>query len=113
MPERFLGEWPRDAFIPFSLGIDLPHCGILIMAQEHFCRRSGLSGKTVQVLTMYLRSTSSRVIFRFFETEGIAVMTTLVSRYKIEIKDEPEFADETFEERYARITDFDIGLTTL
>ena len=21
MPERFLGDWPRDAFIPFSLGI--------------------------------------------------------------------------------------------
>jgi cytochrome P450 len=21
MPERFLGDWPRDAFIPFSLGM--------------------------------------------------------------------------------------------
>ena len=40
-------------------------------------------------------------------------MTVLVSRYKIEIKDEPEFASETFEERYARITDFDSGLSTM
>jgi hypothetical protein len=31
-------------------------------------------------------------------------MTMLVSKYKIEIKEEPEFAGETFEERYARIT---------
>jgi hypothetical protein len=39
-------------------------------------------------------------------------MTTLVSRYKIEVKEEPEFASETFEERYARITAFKQGLTT-
>jgi hypothetical protein len=24
MPERFLGDWPKDAFIPFSQGISLP-----------------------------------------------------------------------------------------
>ena len=39
-------------------------------------------------------------------------MTLLVLRYKIEIKEEPEFAGETFEERYARITAFEQGLTT-
>jgi len=49
---------------------------------------------------------------RFFETEGIVIMTMLVSRYKIEVKEELEFASETFEERYARITAFDQGLTT-
>jgi len=76
MPERFLGDWPKDAFIPFSLGA---------------------------------RACLGR---RFFETEGIAIMTVLVSKYKIEIKEEPEFAGETFEERYARITAFDQGLTT-
>lgn len=48
---------------------------------------------------------------RFFETEGIAIMTMLVSRYKIEVKEEPEFAGETFEQRYARITAFNQGLT--
>lgn len=58
------------------------------------------------------RAKSSQKVSRFFETEGIAIVTTLVSRYKIEIKDEPEFAGETFEERYARITAFDQGLTT-
>jgi len=76
MPERFLGDWPKDAFIPFSLGA---------------------------------RACLGR---RFFETEGIAIMTMLVSKYKIEIKEEPEFAGETFEERYARIMAFDQGLTT-
>ncbi|KAH9998677.1 cytochrome P450 [Russula vinacea] len=76
MPERFLGDWPKDAFLPFSQGA---------------------------------RACLGR---RFFETEGIAVMTMLVSRYKIEVKEEPEFAGETFEERYARITAFNQGLTT-
>jgi len=76
MPERFLGDWPKDAFIPFSQGA---------------------------------RACLGR---RFFETEGIAIMTMLVSRYKIEVKEEPEFPGETFEERYARITAFSQGLTT-
>ncbi|KAI0279042.1 cytochrome P450 [Russula aff. rugulosa BPL654] len=51
MPERFLGDWPRDAFLPFSQG----HRACL--------------GR------------------RFFETEGLAIMTMLVSRYKIEVKE--------------------------
>jgi len=76
MPERFLGDWPKDAFAPFSLGA---------------------------------RACLGR---RFFETQGIASMAMLLSRYKIEIKEEPEFAGETFEERYARITAFDLVLTT-
>jgi hypothetical protein len=37
----------------------------------------------------------------------------LVSKYKVEIKEEPGFADETFEERYARITAFDQTVTTV
>jgi hypothetical protein len=41
------------------------------------------------------------------------VMTMLVSKYKIEVKEEPEFAGETFEERYARITAFNQGLTIM
>ncbi|KAH9998648.1 cytochrome P450 [Russula vinacea] len=77
MPERFLGDWPKDAYIPFSQGA---------------------------------RACLGR---RFFETEGIAIVTMLVSRYKIEVKEEPEFAGETFEERYARITAFGQGLTTV
>jgi hypothetical protein len=60
-----------------------------------------------------IRAEFSQMTIRFFETEGIAIMTMLVSKYKIEIKEEPKFASETFEERYARITSFDQGLTTL
>ncbi|KAN0136291.1 cytochrome P450 monooxygenase [Lactarius tabidus] len=48
---------------------------------------------------------------RFFETESIAAITMMISKYKIEIKEEPEFAGETFEERFARVTDFTLGLT--
>ena len=36
--------------------------------------------------------------YRFFETEGIAILTMLVSQYKLSIKGEPQFAHETFEE---------------
>jgi hypothetical protein len=39
-------------------------------------------------------------------------MTMLVSRYKIEVKEEPEFAGETFEERFARVMVFEQVLTT-
>jgi hypothetical protein len=39
-------------------------------------------------------------------------MNMMVSRYKIEVKEEPEFTGETFEERYARIMAFNQGLTT-
>jgi hypothetical protein len=70
-----------------------------------------LSGPTVRVVAVHGRAESSRFSFRFFETEGIAVVTMLVSKYKIEVKEEPEFAGETFEERYARITAFDERLT--
>ncbi|EIN08440.1 cytochrome P450 [Punctularia strigosozonata HHB-11173 SS5] len=48
---------------------------------------------------------------RFFETEGIAVLTMLVSRYKIELADEPEFSSETFEQRKARLLRTRAGLT--
>jgi cytochrome P450 len=74
-PSRFLKDWPRDAFLPFSAGA---------------------------------RACIGR---KFFETEGIAVLTTLVSRYKISVKEEPQFSHETFEERKARIMACRLGLT--
>jgi hypothetical protein len=43
------------------------------------------------------------LVNRFFETEAVAALTLLVSRYKIDVKEEPQFAGETFEERKARI----------
>jgi len=74
-PSRFLKDWPRDAFLPFSAGA---------------------------------RACIGR---KFFETEGIAVLSMLVSRYKITIKEEPQFAGETFEERKLRILSVRAGLT--
>lgn len=50
---------------------------------------------------------------RFGEAEAMVVINMLVSRYRLEVKEEPEFAGETFEERYARVTAFDEGLTTM
>ena len=40
---------------------------------------------------------------RFFETEGIAVLTMIISRYKITIKEEPQFIGESFEQRKNRV----------
>ena len=53
-----------------------------------------------------------RVSFRFFETESVAVLTMILSRYKVEVKEEPEFIGETFEQRYARVTAFNSKATT-
>ncbi|KAJ3966044.1 cytochrome P450 [Lentinula raphanica] len=47
----------------------------------------------------------------FFKTEGIVILTMMISRYKIEIKEEPQFASETFEERKARVLAAKPGLT--
>jgi len=75
-PERFLEEWPRDAFMPFNSGA---------------------------------RACLGR---RFFEAESVVVVTMILSRYKVEVKEEPEFTGETFEQRYARITAYRLRLTT-
>jgi len=74
-PSRFLKDWPRDAFLPFSAGA---------------------------------RACIGR---KFFETEGIAALAMLISQYKIAIKEEPQFAGETFEERKSRILSVRPGLT--
>ncbi|KAG1838016.1 cytochrome P450 [Suillus subalutaceus] len=74
-PERFLGDWNRDAFLAFSGGY------------------RGCVGR------------------KFSETEGAAVLTILISRYVISIKDEPQFAGETYEQRKARVLDAQSMLT--
>ncbi|OBZ67577.1 hypothetical protein A0H81_12404 [Grifola frondosa] len=66
-PSRFLGDWPRDAFLPFSGGP---------------------------------RACVGR---RFSETEAVAILSLIVSRYKVEVKEEPQFAGETFEQRRERL----------
>ena len=45
-------------------------------------------------------------LHRFAETEGTAVLVMLVSKYRISIKEEPQFVGERFEENqefYPRI----------
>lgn len=48
---------------------------------------------------------------RFFETEGIAALTMIISRYKVTVKDEPQFAGETFAQKRARVTANKAGVT--
>ena len=48
---------------------------------------------------------------RFFETEGIATITMMMLKYRVEVKEEPEFIGETFEQRFARITSSEQMLT--
>ncbi|TCD69149.1 Ubiquitin fusion degradation protein 4 [Steccherinum ochraceum] len=74
-PSRFQGDWPRDAFLPFSGGV---------------------------------RSCLGR---RFAELESIVAITMLVKKYKITIKEEPQFAGETFEQRMNRVLATKNGLT--
>ena len=52
-------------------------------------------------------------LFRFAETESTAVLSMLVSQYKFKIKEEPQFADETFEERKSRILSVRQSLTLM
>ncbi|KLO20769.1 cytochrome P450 [Schizopora paradoxa] len=74
-PERFLRDWPRDAFLPFSGG---PRACI---------------GR------------------RFFEAEGIATLSSIVSQFKIEVKEEAQFSGETWEAKKTRILACKAGLT--
>ncbi|PPR07140.1 hypothetical protein CVT24_010511 [Panaeolus cyanescens] len=52
---------------------------------------------------------------RFAEIEAIAALTLFILKYEVTIKEEPQFANETFEERKARVmaSDFGISLTPL
>ncbi|KAH6912981.1 614/534 cytochrome P450 [Coprinopsis sp. MPI-PUGE-AT-0042] len=48
---------------------------------------------------------------KFFETEGIAALTMIISRYKVTVKDEPQFSGETFAQKRARVTANKAGVT--
>ncbi|KAL1760658.1 cytochrome P450 [Schizophyllum commune] len=74
-PERFLGDYNKDAFVPFSAGA-----------------RACLGRK-------------------FAETEGVAMMVSLISRYQFEVMEEPQFAGETFSQRKERVLKTAVGLT--
>ena len=49
----------------------------------------------------------------FAETEGVAVLTRIVARYRVQVKDEPRFRSETFEQRKARLLKIGHSLTIL
>lgn len=84
-PERFLGNYPRDAFLPFSGG-------------PRGCIGRGCVSHPflLQVHELTLRP-------RFAETEAIAVLTAIVSKYKVEVREEARFAGETFAQCKARL----------
>ncbi|KAF9054617.1 cytochrome P450 [Panaeolus papilionaceus] len=48
---------------------------------------------------------------KFSETEGIAALTLMVSKYKITVKEEPQFVNETFNERKARVLNTRAGIS--
>ncbi|KAL5495019.1 hypothetical protein ACEPAI_481 [Sanghuangporus weigelae] len=48
---------------------------------------------------------------RFFETEGIATLSTVLLRYQIKVKDDPRFTGESFEVKKERILKCKAGLT--
>ena len=60
---------------------------------------------------LFFKTISFIFFHRFAETEGTAVLAMLVSQYKITIKEEPQFAGETFEEKKSRILSARQGLT--
>ena len=95
-----------------SVKVCLSHHSAVNVTHEYRAGARACVGRRCELLQC-LRVEFSQICFRFFETEGIAIMTMLVSRYKIEVKEEPEFTGETFEERYARITAFDQGITVM
>ena len=47
------------------------------------------------------------------ETEGVAVLTRIIARYRVEVMDEPRFREETFEQRKRRLLECGHSLTVL
>lgn len=98
-PDRFLGEYNHDAFLPFSAG---PRSCI---GRRSVCGLNSTGDGGSRVLT------TSHCLRRFFESEGIAALTLFLMRYKISVKEEPRFTHETFEERKARVLAAKGGIT--
>ncbi|KAI5119154.1 hypothetical protein M0805_005233 [Coniferiporia weirii] len=49
---------------------------------------------------------------RFSETEATAIIAVLVTRYRVEVQNEPQFAAETFEQRRERVLEVKAGITS-
>ncbi|KXN85347.1 Cytochrome P450 3A24, partial [Leucoagaricus sp. SymC.cos] len=80
-PDRFVGDWNKDALAMFSVG---PRACI---------------GRKYAAPPL-----------RFNETEAIAVIVSVIRRYRVEIKDEPEFKHKTFEKK-ARVLSTKLAIT--
>ena len=76
-----------------------------VCALDESMRILHLSNQSIYLNTILL------LLLRFAETESTAVLAMLVSQYKITIKEEPQFAGETFEERKSRVLSVGQGLT--
>ena len=48
---------------------------------------------------------------KFAETEGVAMLSHLISKYKVEIMDEPQFMGESMAQRRERVLRTTGGLT--
>lgn len=96
-PSRFLGDWPRDAFLPFSGGV-----------RSCLGRRYVIDDRPVRYT---VRFTLRVFVPRFAELESVAAITMLLQHYKITVKEEPQFADETFEQKKERVMKAKPGIT--
>lgn len=114
-PQRFMEDWPRDAFLPFSGGAPtqpLTRNSILTITN----RRSLMHWSSVRIpftarrLVAY--ATLTIITYRFSETEATAILAVLLSRYHIEVKEEPQFANETFVQRRERVLEAKAGITS-
>jgi len=72
--------------------------------------RGGVSGAgNLHPLSNPKLEASYRPEFRFFETTGLAILTALIQRYRVEVH--PRFAGESFEKLKERYSQAKGGLT--
>ncbi|KZT05609.1 cytochrome P450 [Laetiporus sulphureus 93-53] len=48
---------------------------------------------------------------RFSETEGVAILTYMIKHFRVDVRDEPQFAHETFQQRKARLLNSKAAIT--
>ena len=85
-PSRFLEDYNKDLFMPFSAG-------------ERPCIGRRLVFQSIDQGT----SLTKRPTLRFSEIEQIAALSVIILHYKIIVLDEPQYAHETAEERKRRV----------
>lgn len=120
IPERFLEDYNKDAFIPFSAGKLLylicfhdPPCSFY-PSRCSIMPRKKVSASPTFILGAIIHTAEGLIskLLRFAETQIVAALTTLVQNYKVTVKEEPQFAHETLEQREKRILRTNAGLTT-